>query len=76
MALVFLTVVLPTPTISRDLQRDIRRQYVEQFLSQVETLQDLPDEIAFARRRPGSSKCSKCSTRTATANSMTRSVPQ
>ena len=45
MALVFLTVVLPTRDDIRDLQRDVGRQYVEQFLSQVETLQDLPYEM-------------------------------
>jgi mono/diheme cytochrome c family protein len=45
MALVFLTVVLPTRDDIRDLQRDVGRQYVEQFLSQVHTLQDLPYEM-------------------------------
>jgi mono/diheme cytochrome c family protein len=45
MALVFLTVLLPTTEESRDLQRDVGRQYVEQFLSQVQTLQDLPYEM-------------------------------
>jgi mono/diheme cytochrome c family protein len=45
MALVFLTVVLPTRDDIRDLQRDVSRQYVDQFLSQVHTLQDLPYEM-------------------------------
>jgi hypothetical protein len=45
MALVFLTVLLPTTDDSRDLQRDVGRQYVEQFLSQVRTLDDLPYEM-------------------------------
>jgi len=38
-------VLLPTTEESRDLQRDVGRQYVEQFLSQVQTLQDLPYEM-------------------------------
>ncbi len=45
MALVFLTVLLPTTDEARDLQRDVGRQYVEQFLSQVRTLDDLPYEM-------------------------------
>ena len=45
MALVFLTVLLPTTDETRDLQRDVGRQYVDQFLSQVQTLQDLPYEM-------------------------------
>ena len=45
MALVFLTVVLPTRDDIRDLQRAVGQQYVQQFLSQVETLQDLPYEM-------------------------------
>jgi mono/diheme cytochrome c family protein len=45
MALVFLTVLLPTTEEARDLQRDVGRQYVEQFLSSVHTLQDLPYEM-------------------------------
>jgi len=45
MALVFLTVVLPTPADIPELHREIGRQYVDQFLSQVETLQDLPYEM-------------------------------
>jgi hypothetical protein len=48
MALVFLTVVLPTRDEIRDLQRDVGQQYVQQFLSQVETLQDLPYEMLSA----------------------------
>jgi hypothetical protein len=44
MALVFLNVVLPTRADIPELQRDVRRQLVEQVLSQVETLQDLTDE--------------------------------
>jgi hypothetical protein len=44
MALVFLNVVLPTRADIPELQRDVRRQVVEQVLSQVETLQDLSDE--------------------------------
>ncbi len=45
MALVFLNVVLPTPEDARDFRREIGREYVDQFLSQVETLQDLPYEM-------------------------------
>ena len=45
MALAFLTVVLPTRDDIRDLRRDVGRQYVEQFLSQVETIHDLPYEM-------------------------------
>jgi mono/diheme cytochrome c family protein len=45
MALVFLTVLLPAQEDIRGLQRDAGRQYVEQFLSQVRTLQDLPYEM-------------------------------
>jgi mono/diheme cytochrome c family protein len=45
MALVFLTILLPTTEEARDLQREVGRQYVEQFLSQVQTLQDLPYEM-------------------------------
>jgi len=45
MALVFLTVAVPTPADVADLHRDVGRQYVEQFLSQVHTLQDLPYEM-------------------------------
>ena len=45
MALVFLNVVLPSRDDIRDLQREVRLQYVEQFLSQVETIQDLRDEM-------------------------------
>jgi len=45
MAVVFLTVLLPTTEEARDLQRDVGRQYIEQFLSQVQTLQDLPYEM-------------------------------
>jgi mono/diheme cytochrome c family protein len=45
MALVFLTVVVPTREDIRDLQRNVSQQYVEQFLSQVHTLQDLPYEM-------------------------------
>jgi mono/diheme cytochrome c family protein len=45
MALAFLTVVVPTMDDVRELHRDVGRQYVEQFLSQVETLQDLPYEM-------------------------------
>jgi Copper type II ascorbate-dependent monooxygenase, C-terminal domain len=44
MALVFLSVVLPTRADIRDLQREVRMQTVEQVLSQVETIQDLSDE--------------------------------
>ncbi|HEX5228415.1 MAG TPA: hypothetical protein VFW44_11925 [Bryobacteraceae bacterium] len=45
MAVVFLTVVLPTPGEVRELHQIVGREYVEQFLSQVETLQDLPYEM-------------------------------
>jgi hypothetical protein len=45
MALVFLTVLAPTREELQDLQRDVGRQYIEQFLSQVTTLQDLPYEM-------------------------------
>ncbi|MGA2215208.1 MAG: ascorbate-dependent monooxygenase [Bryobacteraceae bacterium] len=45
MALVFLNVLLPSRDDIRDLQRSVGRQYVEQFLSQVRTLQDLPYEM-------------------------------
>jgi hypothetical protein len=45
MALVFLTVLLPTREDIGELRRDVGRQYVDQFLSQVETLQDLPFEM-------------------------------
>ena len=48
MALVFLTVILPTRDDIRELQRDVTRQYVDQFLSQVYTLQDLPYEMLSA----------------------------
>ena len=48
MALVFLTVLLPTTDELRDLHRDVGRQYVEQFLSQVTTLEDLPYEMLSA----------------------------
>ena len=48
MALVFLTVLLPTTDDVRDLHRDVGRQYVEQFLSQVTTLEDLPYEMLSA----------------------------
>jgi len=44
MALVFLSVVLPTRADIPELQRNVRAQYVDQVLSQVETLQDLSDE--------------------------------
>jgi hypothetical protein len=44
MALVFLMIVLPSRADIPELQRDVRRQYIEQVLSQVETLQDLSDE--------------------------------
>ncbi len=45
MALVFLNVLLPSRDDIRDLHRSVGRQYVEQFLSQVRTLQDLPYEM-------------------------------
>ncbi|HTW63235.1 MAG TPA: hypothetical protein VME17_01410 [Bryobacteraceae bacterium] len=45
MALAFLTVVVPTVEDVRDLRRAIGLQYVDQFLSRVETLQDLPYEM-------------------------------
>jgi hypothetical protein len=45
MALVFLNVVVPTPEDVRNLHRQVGREYVDQFLSQVETLQDLPYEM-------------------------------
>jgi hypothetical protein len=45
MALVFLNVLLPSRDDIRDLQRSVGRQYVEQFLSQVRTLEDLPYEM-------------------------------
>jgi hypothetical protein len=45
MALVFLTVLLPTQKDIGDLWDDVNRQYVQQFLSQVQTLQDLPYEM-------------------------------
>ena len=45
MAVVFLNVLLPAPEDIGPLHRDVGRQYVEQFLSQVETLQDLPYEM-------------------------------
>ena len=44
MALVFLSLVLPTRADIPELQRNVRAQYVDQVLSQVETLQDLSDE--------------------------------
>src|SRR5580704_9596013 len=44
MALVFLNVVLPSRADIPELQRDVRRQYVEQVLTQVDTLRDLSDE--------------------------------
>ena len=45
MALVFLTVLVPSREDLPELRRDVGRQYVEQFLSQVHTLQDLPYEM-------------------------------
>jgi hypothetical protein len=45
MALVFLTVVVPTGEDIRELHRDVGRQYVDQFLAQVRTLKDLPYEM-------------------------------
>jgi mono/diheme cytochrome c family protein len=45
MALVFLTVVLPTRDDIPELRREVNRQYVNQFLSQVHTLRDLPFEM-------------------------------
>jgi mono/diheme cytochrome c family protein len=45
MAVAFLTVVVPTRADIRELRRDVSRQYVEQFLSQIHTLQDLPYEM-------------------------------
>ena len=45
MALVFLTVLLPSREDIPELRRDVGRQYVDQFLSQVHTLQDLPYEM-------------------------------
>ena len=45
MALVFLSVLLPTRDEIRELQQNVGRQYVEQFLAQVTTLQDLPYEM-------------------------------
>jgi hypothetical protein len=48
MALVFLSIVLPSRADIPELQRDVRRQYVEQVLTQVETLQDLSDESLSA----------------------------
>jgi hypothetical protein len=45
MALAFLTVVMPSIDDIRGLQQSVGRQYVEQFLSRVETLQDLPYEM-------------------------------
>jgi len=44
MALVFLSVILPTRADIPEFQREVRRQQVEQILTQVETLQDLSDE--------------------------------
>ena len=48
MALVFLTVVLPAREDIPELQRDVSKQYVDQFLNQVHTLQDLPYEMLSA----------------------------
>src|ERR1700679_3722628 len=45
MALVFLTVVVPTRADLTELHRDVGRQYVEQFLSHVQTLDDLRYEM-------------------------------
>lgn len=45
MALVFLTVLLPSQDDLGSLRRDVGQQYVQQFLSQVRTLQDLPYEM-------------------------------
>jgi hypothetical protein len=45
MALVFLSVLLPTQDDITELRRDVGQQYVDQFLSQVRTLQDLPYDI-------------------------------
>ena len=45
MALVFLTVLVPSREDIPELRRDVGRQYVDQFLSQVHTLQDLPYEM-------------------------------
>ncbi|MBV9770025.1 MAG: hypothetical protein JOZ32_10670 [Bryobacterales bacterium] len=44
MALAFLAVLLPRDDIP-ELRREVGRQYVDQFLSQVQTLQDLPYEM-------------------------------
>ncbi len=45
MCLAFLSVLLPTRDDIREFRRDVGRQYVEQFFSQVTTLQDLPYEM-------------------------------
>jgi hypothetical protein len=45
MALAFLSVLLPTTEEARDLQQQVGRQYLDQFLSQVVTLDDLPYEM-------------------------------
>lgn len=45
MALAFLSVLLPSRDDIPELRRDVGRQYVEQFLSQVTTLDDLPHEM-------------------------------
>jgi len=45
MALAFLSVLLPTRADIRELRQDMGRQYVDQFLAQVTTLQDLPHEM-------------------------------
>jgi Ca2+-binding EF-hand superfamily protein len=45
MALVFLSVLLPSQNDIPELRRNISQQYVDQFLSQVHTLKDLPDDI-------------------------------
>jgi mono/diheme cytochrome c family protein len=44
MAVVFLNVVVPTRADIRDLQREVRQQLVQQFLTRLETLQDLQKE--------------------------------
>jgi len=48
MAVVFLSVVLPTRDDITELRRAVTMQYAKQILSQVETLQDLQDESISA----------------------------
>jgi len=74
MAVLFLSVALPTPADVPPFQQSMRMQYLESFLAEGNGIGDLPPGLPAAQVEKVQTHVFSSSTRTATANWMRRNV--